>query len=475
MLLIFGDFVFRMEPLGTFGASYLLEPEIDYELRIRNCGITKTTKEKKSILSRLLARERDNKKSLIVEGAYEYDFNTEKAAIEKTLSTISDHIALFEGTTRDPLFAQIRSRLNQMSGRAIRIPVKHYIDPAGTEPRVTSAEVIAYQRDLYATCLQLEADALNKAESQRCPSPLPQAFQVPPTFSVAPPVPQVVACTSRSVPISEWGVKFNGDVRHLYSFLERVSLLAQSREVKDDDLFKSAVEFFVGDAFAWFKRIKLSGSVNDWPSLVQRLKKDFLPQDQDEDIWNQVKSRKQRRNESIHIFVSHLDMFFNRLSRAPAEVTKVKYIRQNLLPEYFNHLALCDMNTVEELVNLCRKIEENLNLKSKQSCSQDPSLNSLSLNEDSVNNFKGKNSQHNFSGHNKKNNSYNFHQNRVNNSRQKANPTQENSLVKKDLVCWNCDQLNHTFGDCKLKRKTFCYKCGAKNVKVSSCLNCSKN
>ncbi|CAG9769729.1 unnamed protein product [Ceutorhynchus assimilis] len=172
-----------MEPLGTFGASYLLEAEIDYELSLRNCSVTKTAKEKKTILSRLLARERDNRKSLLVEGAYKYDFNTEKAAIEKSLSSIVDLIALFEGTTRDPLFARIRSRLNQVSGRVIRLPVKDY-DPVGTEPRVRSAEVVAYRQDTYATCLQLEAEVLEKAETQRCPSPLPQSFQVPPSFNM---------------------------------------------------------------------------------------------------------------------------------------------------------------------------------------------------------------------------------------------------------------------------------------------------
>lgn len=111
-----------MEPLGTFGASYLLEPEIDFELGIRNCLVKKSAKEKRSILSRLLAKERENKKLLIVEGAYKYDFNIEKDGIEKTLNSITDLIAVFEGTNRDPLFTRIRSRLNHVSGRACVYP-----------------------------------------------------------------------------------------------------------------------------------------------------------------------------------------------------------------------------------------------------------------------------------------------------------------------------------------------------------------
>ena len=242
-------------------------------------------------------------------------------------------------------------------------------------------------------------------------------------------------------------------------------------------LYKSAVEFFVGDAFAWFKRIKTSGSVKDWPSLVERLKKDFLSQDQDEDIWNQIKSRKQRRNESIHIFVSHLDTLFNRLSRPPAEVSKVRYVRQNLLPDYSSHLALSDIASVEDLVNLCRKIEENPNLKNKLPANQIPSTSSVCfLDNDSCpkdNNSYSFQSKQNIN----KNKSFSKHKTQQQSSFQNSNKSQETNLnkTKKEIVCWNCDQVNHTFGDCRLKRKTFCYKCGTKNVKFSSCPNYTKN
>lgn len=117
----------------------------------------------------------------------------------------------------------------------MRLPIKDY--PVASTPEssdvVKSDEVAEYIKEIYATCLQRKAELLDRcSENQRCPSPLPQSFQAP-VFNVVPPP---VACSSHGVPISEWGLKFNGDVRHLYSFLERVSLLAQSRDVKNEDI-----------------------------------------------------------------------------------------------------------------------------------------------------------------------------------------------------------------------------------------------
>lgn len=268
--------------------------------------------------------------------------------------------------------------------------------------------------------------------------------------------------------------KFNGDSRQLNNFLERVTLLAQSREVREDELFKSAVELFVGDAFAWYRCIK--GTVTNWASLVDRLKKDFLASDADEEIWNQIKSRKQKRGEPVHIFVAHLDTLFNRLSRPPAEVTKVKHIRQNCISEISSHLALSDIPSVNELMNLCRKLEENLNLRSRIS-NPPQALSAYEADNKQNNHIYGNKNEHNNSNKNK----YKFHSspNKPDNfstePKKVTTKSYGNSSRDKPVVCWNCDQVNHTFNNCKLKRKIFCYKCGTKDVKMSSCPTCSKN
>lgn len=40
-------------------------------------------------------------------------------------------------------------------------------------------------------------------------------------------------------------------------------------------------------------------------------------------------------------------------------------------------------------------------------------------------------------------------------------------------ICWNCDDLGHTYVDCAAVRRIFCYGCGAKNVVRPQCHKCS--
>lgn len=78
--------------------------------------------------------------------------------------------------------------------------------------------------------------------------------------------------------------------------------------------------------------------------------------DIDENIWEQIKSRKQGKLEPVVIFIACMEALFNRLNRPPAEVTKIKYIQGNLQPEYRKRLALQEINSILELSNLCKKI-----------------------------------------------------------------------------------------------------------------------
>ena len=58
--------------------------------------------------------------------------------------------------------------------------------------------------------------------------------------------------------------------------------MAESRNISKSELFKSFCELVDKDAFAWYKQIKTL--VTDWDSLIERLKKDFLPPYADDDI-----------------------------------------------------------------------------------------------------------------------------------------------------------------------------------------------
>lgn len=448
----------------TFRPNHLLLEELEYELNIRNVVSSRSQQDKRKILNRLLEKERVKPGSLIDLKNYEFDFDVEQEAITKTLDSVKNLIADFEGTSSDSTFLRVKSRIAHVTGRVMRIPV------VGDEAKALTD----FKNESYATCLELEADLHERVRPVVPNDDLDQTVNSPIIHMPAP----VVTCASKSIPISQWGVKFSGDPKHVYSFIERVTELAQARKFSDQDLFDSAVELFVGDAFVWYRSIKTS--VDSWNALVFLMKKDFLPPNAEDEIWEQIKHRKQKRHEKVTIYFAQMGNLFSRLGHAPHEITKVKHIRNNLLPEYLGQLALSEVETVPQLFSLCKRLEEAAYLQSRHNFV--PQVSNLSVE------VSPSTSRSCCCLETSKPNVENNHQS--NSIVSKAPKTQvvasssrgESGLVNtgtsaqtRDIICWNCGKPNHTFSSCKVKRKIFCFRCGTPNVRISNCKKCSKN
>ncbi|VEN61770.1 unnamed protein product, partial [Callosobruchus maculatus] len=238
--------------------------------------------------------------SLIDLENYLVPFDDECSGYSSSLESITTCIVDFEGSVSDSMYRVIKSRLAHVYDRVKRLKL----------PVDNVDEAVTFKNESLATTLKLESDLSDKASSSHGEASS-NVEQIAPIINV--PVP-VVTYISKSAPLSEWPVKFKGDGRDVFTFLERVTELALSRKVSEQDLFDSAVELFSGDAVVWYRSIR--SSVTDWQSLVARLK-------------------------------------------PPAETTKVNIIRKNLLPEYITQLALVeDLVTVSRLSVLARRIEE---------------------------------------------------------------------------------------------------------------------
>jgi hypothetical protein len=162
---------------------------------------------------------------------------------------------------------------------------------------------------------------------------------------------------------------------------------------------------------------------------------------------------------SITIYVAVMETLFARLSRPPAEITKVKTIRRNLLPCYLNQLSITEVVTVPELIKLCKKVEELSALRQKHraapksSCVLEPELAYVRASEPAkaspraivVKEPSG-------------------------NSARRSEPASSSS---RSFKCWNCQQPNHSFMNCRLKRKQFCYRCGEPDVTLATCKKCN--
>lgn len=415
---------------------HLLCDELNYELKIRGIVTMRDIPAKRKILARALEKERFRPLQLIDEN---FNFEGEKQAINSTLESVNTLIVEFEGPASDSLCKRIKSRLIHVTDRVKRMPI-----PEGNE------EAKIYKNETYATCLEYEATLQEKIIVEQpllnleTPS-LEHNLQV-----IHTPVP----VNAKTVAVYKWNVKFDGDSHNssVVAFLERVSELAQARSVSKNDLFSSAVDLFSGKALIWYRSIK--NTVTDWDSLVSLLKREFLPSNYDDRLWDELKQRVQGRDEPVTLYIAVMETLFGRLARPPSEVTRVKHIKQNLLPHYVKHLALCDINTVTELGTLCKKLEEACDFKNKHRPCAKPLVNVIEpelayLQNPSTSSFA------------KKNTYYKSQKNNI--------PANTATREKRKVICWNCNQPNHTYTNCTEKRKVFCYRCGKADTTVAKC------
>lgn len=454
----------------SFKPNHLLLPELNYELRIRNTFTDKPHDDKRKILGRLLVKERQQNFDISKLKVPNFDFAVEKKEIETTLASIETLISDFEGPSTDSCFLRANSRLLHVTNRIQRIPLEE-----GTQQDA----ILKFKNESYATSLKLEADLYEHVRDVDPNLTLNNSLSHTQINNAVPII--SVPTNSKTVPVYKLGIQFDGNPKNLLSFIEKVEEVSYARNVSKVDLFQSASDLFTSKATFWYRQIK--PSVNNWESLVEKLKKDFLVSDFDDELWNQIKSRRQDRNEPVVIFIACMETLFSRLSHYPAEVTKIKYIKHGLQPEYQKRLALSEVDSIDTLSKLCKKLEEAdvLSLASTSNTSKFSLESELAyVSDNTLNKNKKKHFFSNYKGKSKFSNN-NFNVDRTKNSSSsnvKINTleTKSSNSPSNPVVCWSCGQLNHTFRNClSSSRNKFCFKCGTPNVTVKECKKCSGN
>lgn len=468
-------------------ARHLLSAELDYELRLRGVVSKRDHAEKRKILQRLLDKEKHRQAySALSLVDPQYDNDIEIVEIPNTLSNIESLIADVE-STRDSLYSRLCSRIQHITNRVSR----YKIDENNEEESTT------FKNEAYATCLSLEAQLDEKVSVNGAAVSLaPVAQHIPPPQPVIVHVP-----SAKSIPIYKWGVTFSGESTSMsvHQFLERIEELRVARNTDKAELFTSAVDLFTGKALLWYRSVR--NKVNNWDELVNIFRNEYLPSDYEDQLWDDLKDRYQGKSENITAFVAVMETIFSRLSRPPAEATKVKIIRKNLLPMYLTQLEITQVDTVVNLVAICKKIEDLSLLKQKprisqrNSCVLEPELACTSVSafipkvaEDVPKKSAiAKLSQPSAKlprsvAQNPVTNRSVASQSSAENLSKKHNdsPCPENKTLtsnnynnRSKVVCWNCKQPNHFYPSCTAERNKFCYRCGTANYVTTTCPKCN--
>lgn len=244
----------------------------------------------------------------------------------------------------------------------------------------------------------------------------------------------------KQVPIHKWNLKFRGDrSQSVNAFLQDVEELRVARGYTEQEVFRSAIDLFEEKAALWYRSIRKR--VNTWEELKDQLLSEFLPANYHEVLLEEIKARTQGETESIGIYLAIMDGMFSLLKPSLSETEKLRILRRNILPFYQTQLGLFDVENVDRLLELCRKLEvTRLGVDSfvPPSCSKSKSV---------VEPYYA------YSG---------------------LKSGQKSSLnsLSDNVRCWKCKEKGHLSAGCNKPRVNRCFGCGKEGFVKSSCPDC---
>lgn len=257
--------------------------------------------------------------------------------------------------------------------------------------------------------------------------------------------------------VSKWNIsKFTG-FNNVLDFLEEVEELRIACGLSKAQLFRCVSTLLTDAALIWFRGIK--SSITTWDELVLLLKNTYLPTDYEKHLFADILARTQHFNEKSAIYIAIMENYFNRLKRKPAEEERLRIILDNMLPEIQKKLALRPVNSLSELVENCKGIED---VFWRTEHWRPPPSNPRVVTDANLMYRRPK-----------------VHElepvHAVASEQPTARQIPTSGVATRIVTCWNCRQQGHVKRDCKQTPSMHCYRCGRQGVTIRNCQSCSGN
>lgn len=293
-----------------------------------------------------------------------------------------------------------------------------------------------------------------------------------PTVEVSQPPTQ----RSSFVPFHKWGLTFSGARdSSVNAFLLRIEELARSRGVQTSELFRAATEFFTGPALVWYRGIQ--NQVSSWEELKNMLKADFLPADYQTALYEEIRNRKQGKEESVTSFVSCMIGLFGRLGYTVPEHVKLEQILRNLAPFYLQNLQLDTVVSINHLKEMAKSLEMKKVLIEKYEGGGRSRQNFLEPDlaaKPSTSGFVPRPSASSFVPRRPVINEIATEEPKEGDTHEEKKEPEVEAFSAEAFICYNCRKEGHRFMNCTEKKNLFCHKCGRAGYLTKNCPNCCK-
>ena len=271
--------------------------------------------------------------------------------------------------------------------------------------------------------------------------------------------------------LHKWGIKFSGEEGiSVLSFIMDVEEKATWKQVDFNLLVAGVSEFFTDQAKTWYRSVK--DKIDSWNELKIALRREYLPLDYYDNLWEEIRARKQGPIEPIGTYIANMIALFSRLEMVEPvdQVLMLNIIMKNLAPFYAEHLALTPVLSIDQLKILGKKLEVSKarvdsyegkmkgrkmepEFAVKSARPKKPVLNEVSV--EATPPLKKEEGEPSKPG-----------------GKPKA-PEGRNSYPI--LKCWKCDEVGHRHTNCTSQvNRRFCFKCGMKDVTVRNCSRCRR-
>lgn len=409
-------------------AHGLRRDELIYELKLRNVQDLecKTMRQLRDTLNQLFTSE----PGLDFPGVI-LDIENEMETCRHKVDALSLLVTSFDGNIHSAEYDELDHRILHLLNRTRRL-----VNRARPE---LEAEI----QELHAAVIELD-EKLNSFPSAPVNS-TPISISMPPNTIVSSSTQPVV-----DRKIYKWGIKFSGDEPHqsVADVIDRIEELRVARRVSKTEMFQSVVDILDGSALCWFRAMR--SSITSWDDLVVKLKLEFQPIDYMDDLWDEILHRLQGPDERVNIYIASMENLFSRLSTPVPELQRLHTIRRNLTPYLLEHLGTKDIESIDELMRVCKRLEENRFRAARNANSQLRADKPVEP-------------------------AYAYRPSVTYNHSQCPRSKETNAAVFLNLSCWNCNQKGHLFRQCTQTLKRFCRRCGYSNVTSFNCPRCTSS